>query len=479
MRPERVRYSVTTIEPGASEVFTHDGTLSPFSTAFFASSPAATSTDGFEVLVQLVIAAITTLPWVSAWSSTTCSSTTSCCESMPAGCPPSLSQRAPCLGGTLRPGDARLDRCEVEFQNIGVFSLGRVSRVEESLLLAIGLNQANLLRAASAEAEIAQRLFINREDAAGGAVLGAHVGDGGAVSESEIAQAGPEELDELSYDAFLAQHLGHGKDEVGSGRTFAQPVLQAHADHLRDQHGHRLAEHGSLGFDSAYAPAQHAEAVDHGSVRVGADQRVGISQRFAGFAIRPDEDHARQVLEVDLVHDAGIGRHDGEVLERGLSPAQEGVALFVARELECGVELERLRRAELIHLYGVVDDQLGRLQRVDQLGIAAQRFHGVAHGSEIDYRRHAGEILQQHAAGHEGDLLRGNGFAGPGRERAHVVGLHRLAVFAAEQVLQQDAERVGQVTGGAALLFQSVKTVDLKLALAHAQDGATAKAVHG
>src|SRR5271157_1453339 len=45
MRPERVRYSVTTIEPGASEVFTHDGTLSPFSTAFLASRPAATSTN--------------------------------------------------------------------------------------------------------------------------------------------------------------------------------------------------------------------------------------------------------------------------------------------------------------------------------------------------------------------------------------------------------------------------------------------------
>src|SRR5271165_6564807 len=108
MRPERVRYSVTTIEPGASEVFTHDGTLSPFSTAFLASSPAATSTDGFDVLVQLVMAAITTLPWVSALSSTTCSSTTSFCESMPAGCPPSPSQRAACLGGTLWPGFSKL-----------------------------------------------------------------------------------------------------------------------------------------------------------------------------------------------------------------------------------------------------------------------------------------------------------------------------------------------------------------------------------
>src|SRR5271165_391459 len=108
MRPERVRYSVTTIDPGTSEVFTHDGTLRPFSTAFFATNPAATSTDGLEVFVQLVIAAITTLPCFSAWSSFTCSCTESCCESIPAGCPPSLSHRDSCLGGTCWPGFNKL-----------------------------------------------------------------------------------------------------------------------------------------------------------------------------------------------------------------------------------------------------------------------------------------------------------------------------------------------------------------------------------
>ena len=49
-------------EPGASEVFTCGGTLSPASTAFLASRPAASSTPGLLVLVQLVIAAISTSP---------------------------------------------------------------------------------------------------------------------------------------------------------------------------------------------------------------------------------------------------------------------------------------------------------------------------------------------------------------------------------------------------------------------------------
>src|SRR5918995_3184910 len=54
---------MTTFEPGASVVFTHGLRCSPRSTAFFASSAAPTITDGLDVLVQDVIAAITTAPW--------------------------------------------------------------------------------------------------------------------------------------------------------------------------------------------------------------------------------------------------------------------------------------------------------------------------------------------------------------------------------------------------------------------------------
>src|SRR5579875_2301036 len=54
---------MTTFEPGARLVFTHGLVVSPRSTAFLASSPAATITDGLDVLVQLVMAAMTTWPW--------------------------------------------------------------------------------------------------------------------------------------------------------------------------------------------------------------------------------------------------------------------------------------------------------------------------------------------------------------------------------------------------------------------------------
>src|SRR5580700_793307 len=58
--PDLLRYSVTTFEPGARLVFTHGWLERPRSTAFLARSPAPIITLGFDVLVQLVIAAITT-----------------------------------------------------------------------------------------------------------------------------------------------------------------------------------------------------------------------------------------------------------------------------------------------------------------------------------------------------------------------------------------------------------------------------------
>ena len=53
---------MTTREPGARLVLTQGRLRSPFATAFLASRPAPIITDGFEVLVQLVMAAITTAP---------------------------------------------------------------------------------------------------------------------------------------------------------------------------------------------------------------------------------------------------------------------------------------------------------------------------------------------------------------------------------------------------------------------------------
>src|SRR5215831_1651490 len=62
-RPDLARYSATTCEPGASEVLTHGLGFKPRAAALRASRPAAIITLGLDVLVQEVIAAMTTSPW--------------------------------------------------------------------------------------------------------------------------------------------------------------------------------------------------------------------------------------------------------------------------------------------------------------------------------------------------------------------------------------------------------------------------------
>jgi hypothetical protein len=113
-------------------------------------------------------------------------------------------------------------------------------------------------------------------------------------------------------------------------------------------------EHRRLGLDPAHAPAKDAEPVHHRRVRVGADERVGERASVARL------DHAREELEVDLVDDSRVRRHDLEVVEGRLAPAQEGVALAVPFELELGVAEHRTRRCVFVHLHGVVDHELGR-----------------------------------------------------------------------------------------------------------------------
>ncbi len=133
-----------------------------------------------------------------------------------------------------------------------------------------------------------------------------------------------------------------------------------------------------------------------------------------------------------------------KLLNASLAPAEERVALAVARELELRVQRERVGAPEVVHLHRVVDDELDRLQRVDAIGVAAERDDRVAHGRQIDHARHAGEVLQQDARRHEGDLLLDVGRGVPLGERADVVGLDEGVVLAPQQVLEQDLHRVRQ-----------------------------------
>jgi len=82
-------------------------------------------------------------------------------------------------------------------------------------------------------------------------------------------------LDKFPDHFLTAEQLCDVQDKIGRGNAFTQLPAHVHAHHFRRQKVNWLAEHAGFRFDSAYAPADHAETVDHGRVRIGPDESIG------------------------------------------------------------------------------------------------------------------------------------------------------------------------------------------------------------
>ena len=78
-----------------------------------------------------------------------------------------------------------------------------------------------------------------------------------------MIQAVAKELHEFTDDTFLAKYFHYGQDEVGRCRALYQSTDQLEPHHLRNEHGDRLTQHRSLGFNSPNTPAQYTQPVDH------------------------------------------------------------------------------------------------------------------------------------------------------------------------------------------------------------------------
>ena len=178
-----------------------------------------------------------------------------------------------------------------------------------------------------------------------------------------------------------------------------EPAGHVDADDVGRQEVDRLAEHPGFGLDAAHAPADDPEAVDHRRVRVGSDERVGITDAL--FL----EDPLREVLQVDLVDDADARRDDVETAERLHAPLEELVARAVALELHLHVEPEGVACWPEIDLDRVVDDEVDRNERLDEAGSLPIRCDGRAHRREVHEQRDAGEVLQHDAGDDERDLF--------------------------------------------------------------------------
>ena len=135
--------------------------------------------------------------------------------------------------------------------------------------------------------------------------------------------AGAEELDEPPGKLHLTQPLGDRQSQIGRQRPLAQGAGQADADDVGHPQHDRHPEHHAFGLESADSPGQHADAVDHRRVTVGADQGVGKRPCHAVAVVRRDD--LGEPLEVDRVHDAGARRMHADI------PLRDAVAHFMKR----------------------------------------------------------------------------------------------------------------------------------------------------
>ena len=201
-------------------------------------------------------------------------------------------------------------------------------------------------------------------------------------------------------------------------------------------------ETGCLGLDTADSPADHTQAVDHGGVGIGADACVGIGLENAVDDSR--EDDPGQMLDVDLMDYAGSRGNHLEIVEGGLAPAQELVALTVASVFDLGVPGERVRGSEHLGYDGMVNDHFRRGQRIHLGGVPTESRNGLPHGREVHHAGHTREVLHDDTGGSELNLMARLGPCIPAPERADVVGGDVDAVLRAQQVLEQDLQAVGQ-----------------------------------
>ena len=350
----------------------------------------------------------------------------------------------------LRAGDRRHHCRQVQLHVLGIGRLV-VGVVPHALRLGVGLHQGDLLLGSAGQPQVVDGDLVDGEHRGGGAEFGAHIAQGGPVGQRDLGHTLAVELDELADHAVLAQHVGDGEHHVGGGDARFDLAGEFEADDAGDEHRDRLAQHRGLGFDTADAPAQHAEAVLHRGVRVGAHAGVGVRDTITGHH------DAGQILDVDLVHDAGAGRDDLEIVEGALAPAQELVALAIALVFEFDVALEGVSGAEDVQDHGVVDHHLGGRERVDLVRVAAEGSDGLPHGGQVDDAWHSGEVLHQHAARGELDLDARLSLGIPVRDRVDVVAGDVGAVLGAQQVLREHLEAVRELLGAR----HRVEAVDL------------------
>ena len=155
------------------------------------------------------------------------------------------------------------------------------------------------------------------------------------------ARAFAEEFDKLAHHLVLAQDLRHGEHQVGGGHAFAQLAGQLKAHHIgREEYTGWPSMAASASMPPTPQPTTPMPLIMVVWLSVPTRCR-GSRRRFRrspGALVHA----ARQIFEVDLVHDAKARRHHTKGVKGLHAPFHELVALAVALESELHVQVQRI-----------------------------------------------------------------------------------------------------------------------------------------
>ena len=204
-------------------------------------------------------------------------------------------------------------------KHLGVLQFGAVVQTEDALLLAITFHEIDLILSPTRTLQVLEGLLVDREKAHRRPVLRGHVGNRRAVSKGHARDAVAKEFHELVDDPLFAKDFGNTEHQIGCGRTRSQASCEFHTDNFGCQHVKGLPKHIRFGLDSSDAPTQNSQSIDHGGVRIGAYEGIGIGNRASMiFALKYN---LGKEFQVDLMHNSGVRWHHAEVRKSLLSPA--------------------------------------------------------------------------------------------------------------------------------------------------------------
>src|SRR5690606_18227611 len=170
----------------------------------------------------------------------------------------------------------------------------------------------------------------------------------------------------------------------------------------------------------ADAPTEHANAIHHRRVAVRADHRIWKGELIVPFRARPYD--ARDVLQINLVADAGAGRNDLETPESQLRPTQKAISLTVAGVFDREIAAKRLVRAKRLDDNRMINDQMRGNLTFDLVRIGAGLLQGFAHGRQILDDRQSSRIGHEHAGRTESYFPPGIGVQSGVDQTAYVLG---------------------------------------------------------